>query len=225
MYGSIIKGSLLSLAVASMLTGCGSDKDDMLPAEYEVSISNMSNFQPLSPVGIIFGSEESFFEIGAPASLALEKLAEGGDNSELLATGKTSASTQSPVLPGETAILNIRKDFGDFKFSAFSMLVNTNDAFTGVNAYDLNDLEVGETVILKTNAYDAGTEGNSEAAGTIPGPADVNGEGFNAIRDDSNVVHMHSGVVTKDDGLSSSVLTEQAKFDNTVMRVSIRRTK
>ena len=220
----MIKGSLLCLTVVSLLTGCGSDKDEILPAEYEVSISNISNFQPLSPVGIIFSSGENFFDIGTSASLDLEKLAEGGDNSGLLALGKTSASMQGPLLPGETAVLNIRKDFGDFKFSAFSMLVNTNDGFTGVNAYDLGDLSVGETVVLNTNAYDAGTEDNSEAVGTIPGPAD-GGEGFNVLRDDVNVVRMHSGVVTKDDGLSSSVLSEQAKFDNTVMRLSIKRTK
>ena len=222
MFDSFIKGTLLSLAVSIMLTGCGSDKDGVLPAEYEVSISNTSNFQPLSPVGVVFSSQESLFDIGAPASLDLEKLAEGGDNSGLLALGNTSVSTQSPVLPGETAVVNITKNLEGLKFSAFSMLVNTNDAFTGVSVYDLGHLAIGETVTLTTNVYDAGTESNSEAEGTIPGPAD-GGEGFNAQRDDVNIVRMHSGVVSRDDGLSSSVLTEQARFDNTVMRMSIKR--
>jgi len=207
-----------------LLVGCGGEKKDLFPAEYEVEVTNLTNFQPLSPVGIVLHEDQSFFKVGETASLALEKLAEGGDNSELLALGKTSSSTDAPILPGETAVLNIRKKFRESKLSVFSMLVNTNDAFTGVNAHELGSMEVGETVVFNTRAYDAGTENNTESAGTIPGPAD-GGEGFNPLRDDVDVVHMHAGVVTKDDGLSSSVLSEQAKFDNPVMRVRLRRVK
>ena len=207
-----------------MFVGCGGDKKDLFPAEYEVEVTNLTNFQPLSPVGIVLHDDQSFFKVGETASLALEKLAEGGDNSEILALGKTSSSTDAAVLPGETAVLSIRKKFGESKLSVFSMLVNTNDAFTGVNTHELGNMEVGETVVLNTRAYDAGTENNTESAGTIPGPAD-GGEGFNPLRDDVDVVRMHAGVVTKDDGLSSSVLSEQAKFDNPVMRIRLRRVK
>ena len=212
------------MGVAILLVGCGGDKKDLFPAEYEVKVTNLTNFQPLSPVGIVLHDDQSFFEVGETASLVLEKLAEGGDNSGLLALGKTSASTDAAVLPGETAVLTIRKKFRELKFSAFSMLVNTNDAFTGINAYELGNMKVGETVVFNTRAYDAGTENNTESAGTIPGPAD-GGEGFNPLRDDVDIVRMHAGVITKDDGLSSSVLTEQAKFDNPVMRVTLRRVK
>ena len=225
MFYSLLKGSLLSLGLISLLSGCGDDSNEnQIPAEYEVKISNLTNFQPLSPVGLIFSEDDGFFNIGSSASVALEHLAEGGDNSDLLDMGNTSASTPTPVLPGETQTLTLSKGFGDFKFSAFSMLVNTNDAFTGVSAYSLKDLQVGEVLVLDANAYDAGTEANSEAAGTIPGPAD-GGEGFNALRDDVDRVRVHMGVVTKDDGLSSSVLSEQARFDTTVMRISISRTR
>ena len=45
-------------------------------------------------------------------------------------------------------------------------------------------------------AYDSGTEANSEAAGTIPGPVD-GGQGFAPVRDDPvDRVLMHSGVLT-----------------------------
>jgi len=226
--GSVIKNLTLSLGVAALLIGCGSDDNNgqsaLVPADFEVSITNMTNFQPLSPVGVIIDNKGELFEVGSSASAALEKLAEGGDNSELLANGIRSVSTDGPVLPGQTAVLTIRKPFGEFSLSAFSMLVNTNDAFTGVNAQELEGMKVGESITLNTNAYDAGTEANSEAAGTIPGPAD-GGEGFNAQRDDVDIVRMHSGVVTKDDGLSTSVLTQEAKFDNPVMRVVIKRIK
>ena len=47
------------------------------------------------------------------------------------------------------------------------MLVNTNDAFTGLNAIDVSSLAVDEALTFTTFAYDAGTEANSEAAGTF----------------------------------------------------------
>ena len=87
------------------------------------------------------------------------------------------------------------------------MLVNTNDAFSGINAMELDQLESGHTRVVYSYALDAGTEANSELAGTIPGPAD-GGEGFNAIRDDvTSVVTSHAGVVSQDDGHATSVLT------------------
>ena len=224
MFAQLIKGSVLSVGLVMMLAGCGDDNNEVqLPVEYEVEISNLTNFQPLSPVGLIF-DDEDFFEIGSPASLALEQLAEGGDNSALLDMGSATASSSDVILPGGTAVLTIRQGSPELKFSAFSMLVNTNDAFTGVSSYSLEDLNVGESVVINTNAYDAGTEANSESAGTIPGPAD-SGEGFNALRDDSDSVRMHMGVVSKDDGLTTSVLSAEAKFDNPVMRLRIRRIK
>jgi hypothetical protein len=42
---------------------------------------------------------------------------------------------------------------------------------------------------------------------------------------DSNFVAMHQGVVTKDDGLASSVLNESHRFDNPALGIMIKRTK
>ena len=69
---------------------------------------------------------------------------------------------------------------------------------------------------------DAGTEANSEAAGTIPGPAD-GGEGYNAERDDADLVSFHPGVVSADDGLMMSALTSAHRFDNPAVKLSITR--
>ena len=75
------------------------------------------------------------------------------------------------------------------------------------------------------SAHHSGTEANTESAGTMPGPAD-NGEGFNSARDDlADEVRMHSGVVTSDDGLSGSVLTQEHRWDNPTVRVVITRVK
>ena len=114
-------------------------------------------------------------------------------------------------------------DLGTLSLSLATMLVNTNDAFTGVNSTDLSGLAVGETVSMRAIAYDAGTEADSEGPGTIPGPAD-GGEGFNAARDDeADRVSMHPGVLSAADGLATSVLTEQHRFDNSVASISITR--
>ena len=46
---------------------------------------------------------------------------------------------------------------------------------------------------------------------------------MNTARDDVDFVAMHPGVVTADDGLSSSVLTGEHKFDNPALSVKIMR--
>jgi hypothetical protein len=102
------------------------------------------------------------------------------------------------------------------------MLGNTNDAFTGLNKVDLSELAINDSVTYKTVAYDSGTEANTETAETIPGPAG-GGEAFNSVRDDINMVTMHPGIVSSDDGLSTSTLSYQHKFDNPVMSVTITR--
>jgi hypothetical protein len=103
------------------------------------------------------------------------------------------------------------------------MLVNTNDAFTGVTEVSLSGLELGESMTMNALSYDSGTEANSEALGTIPGPAD-GGEGFNSVRDDlADHVTLHSGAITMDDGLNTSVLTEAHRWDNPTARVTITR--
>ena len=168
--------------------------------------------------------------IGEAASAGLELLAEGGDNSGLLdeVEGRSELSGEGPVGPGASDTLELEldsDDTGGALLTVITMLVNTNDAFTGLNAIDLSGMAVGDSVTRMGIAYDAGTEANSEAAGTLPGPVD-GGEGFNAARDDLNdQVTMHGGVVTRDDGLSSSALDQSHRFDNPVVRFTITRTQ
>ena len=81
-----------------------------------------------------------------------------------------------------------------------------------------------QVLSVRSIAYDAGTEADSEEAATIPGPAG-GGEGFNVARDDqADRVSMHSGVVSNNDGFATSNLTEQHRFDNPVVQIRIERT-
>jgi len=194
--------------------------DPITPASFDVAATNLTLGQPLSPLAVlIHDSGQSVLRIGEAASAGLELLAEGGDNSELLAEieAVAEASGGAPVGPGssETLTLELPDDQTDgLSLSVVSMLVNTNDAITGLHGISLAGMAVGDSMTYSAVAYDAGTEANSELAGTIPGPAD-GGEGFNEMRDDvGDFVTMHPGVVTADDGLTLSVLNQMHRFDN-----------
>mgnify|MGYP001825067394 CR=1 FL=1 len=204
------------------------------PVSYSVSVTNLTNAQPLSPIAVIaHQSGYSMFTIGSAGTVGLETMAEGGDNSALISEAdansnvSSTASGAAPIGPAgsETVTLsapNAQRPF--LRISVAGMLVNTNDAFVAVNAWPVDTMAIGDVVTVNAIAYDAGTEDDTESAATIPGPAG-GGEGFNATRDDgADQVGMHAGVVSGDDGLDTSDLTEQHRFDNPVARIRIERT-
>lgn len=69
---------------------------------------------------------------------------------------------------------------------------------------------------------EGGTEANSETAVSIHGPAG-GGEGFNAARDDSDVIVVHPGVITSSDGLTTSALDESHGWRNPVALIEVTR--
>ena len=203
---------------------------------FDVSISNLTNAQPLSPAAVIaHNSDYAVFEVGVAATVGLEELAEGGSNTALIADADAdansvfaTASGAAPVGPAGSETVSIsllESDLAALRLSVATMLVNTNDAITVLNGLDASSMAIGDSVTLNAIAYDAGTEFDSESASDIPGPAG-GGEGFNAVRDDEDDrVAMHPGIVSRSDGLVGSDLTEQHRFDNPVMRVRIERTQ
>ena len=230
-------------ASALVLQACDSDNDTFVAdpppppppamASFDVTVSNLTGAQPLSPVAIIaHQAGYQVFEIGVPATVGLEELAEGGDNSALLAEADAdtavfaTASGAGPIGPAGSETIGfevLESNLPDLLLSVSTMLVNTNDAISGVNGTAIGAMDVGDVITLRTIAYDAGTELNTEMASEIPGPAG-GGEGFNAARDDrADRVSMHSGVVSQDDGYATSSLTEQHRFDNPVTQIRIER--
>jgi len=214
-----------SLITAGLfLTACGDDTTN----SYKVSLKNLTYSQPLSPMVVSYHkNSESLYALGEAVDVSFEKLAEGGSNSELI-TSLNANSNVSSVVGGNAVIPPAKTDSIVITgtptdcISAVSMLVNTNDAFVGKNCLSVSSLQVGERVVVNLPAYDAGTESNLESSATIPGPV-AGGEGFNAQRDDSNFVTIHPNVVTKDDGLSSSVLTQSHRWDNPTAELVIER--
>ncbi len=236
---------LMALALGAMLLqACGSSSNSNPPpppppppppamASFDVSVTNLTGAQPLSPVAVIAHQDGyAVFVVGVSATVGLEELAEGGDNTALLSEADAdanvvaTASGAAPIGPAGSETINIEvleTDLPDLLISVSTMLVNTNDAISGINSVAVGDMAVGDVVSLRAIAYDSGTEANTELAGEIPGPAG-GGEGFNAARNDRvDMVAMHSGVISQDDGLATSDLTGQHRFDNPVSQIRIER--
>jgi len=234
---------LLLLSGSYLVSACDNDNAAPAPAapaappamaSFNVTVLNMTNAQPLSPVAVIAHQDGySFFSIGSTATVGLEEMEEGGDDSAFLAEADAdamvtvTASGAMPIGPGASEVVTVdllESELPGTRISVATMLVNTNDAFSGLDAILVDSMAVGELLRFRSIAYDAGTEADSEQATAIPGPAG-GGEGFNAARDDqADQVSMHSGVVSRDDGFATSDLTEQHRFDNPVAQILIVRT-
>ena len=169
--------------------------------EYEVSITNLTKGQIISPVVVATHRErmDPLFTLGSAASPELAMVAEDAVNGPLVAslTGdanvnsvETIFGTGGPIMPGETASVVIvgSKRFDHVSLAA--MLVTTNDAFTG-----LTGVEVPKkgTTSLTTIAYDAGSEANSEDCDHIPGPP-CGSPGVAAPGTPEGYVYVHPGI-------------------------------
>ena len=238
-----LKLTALTLS-AALLAACGGSSNNAPAAsapdaQFEVRFTNLTNAQPMSPVAVIMHSSgfNNFID-GEPASVAVEILAEGGNNAQVLseaqaatATHIASASTTGPVPPRSSTntpiTLNVpAARLTDLRLSVMSMLVHTNDGFTGLNATDISGMAVGSSRSFVAPTWDAGTEADTELANTLPGP-DFNGEGFNAARDDRiNRVRFHNGAVTSasvEFGLATSALLDRHRFLNPTSRITVTR--
>ena len=213
--------------------GGGAGEGDVT-ALFSVSAVNLTAGQPFSPpLLVLHEAGYRLFEVGESASVALETLAEGGDAAPLGAVADADPAVRGtqladgPVPPGGSTSWTVEVPPGasDPRLSIATMLVNTNDAFTSVDEAALGELSVGDTLALTSITWDAGTEANTEAAGTLPGPID-GGEGFAAVRDDDvDRVLRHSGVLSAADGLAGSVLGDVHRFLDPGMRVIVTRTR
>lgn len=218
-----MKSFIFFTAVILSVAAC-KGKEEMELRTYTVTVTNATANQPLSPP--VLASHEvgvSAWRVGGAASEALEVLAEGGDASQLLQHAYSRVQDDAPLLPGQVVSYDIDVPaYHSAALSFASMLVNTNDAFTGVTDLSLENLSVGERMQILAPIYDAGTEFNSELQAEIPGPA-AGGEGYSAMRNDVNRVAYHPGVVSSQDGLADSVLDATHRFDQGAVTIVIHR--
>jgi hypothetical protein len=219
--------AIVSVFIIAACTDSGSSKSN-----YKVTMTNLTSNQPLSPQGVVLHTGEYLaWQVGEQAAAGIERLAEAGDpavfldQAEMDANVLVTAQNGSVIIPGSSISVEIKsKRDSDLRMSVATMLVNTNDAYTGLTGTLIGDLAVNESKTVYAPAYDAGTEANSETAATVPGPAG-NGEGYNPVQDDRGFITVHSGAVTADDGLAGSSLNESHRWDNPVTRIIVTRIK
>ncbi|CAM9937812.1 unnamed protein product [Ectocarpus sp. 12 AP-2014] len=147
---------------------------------FKVRVRNLTYMQPFSPPLIVAHTKDvALFKEGLPANDAIKLMAENGDNSALLELAGLedvapficgAVVAEGPLFPGETWSGEIVVDphtCPDPVYSAVSMLINTNDAFMGI---DSHSLDFYGSIKDYPAAFDAGTETNDELCSSIPGP-------------------------------------------------------
>ncbi len=181
---------------------------------YRITITNLTDGQPLTPALVAtHKGNDGLFTVGDVASFELKEIAENGNlapmqdrvagDGDFFDLVVQTGSTAPPVLPGETISFEIDAAPPHNFLSWTSMLICTNDGFTGVDTLKLPSA-VGQSVTGATQGYDAGTEVNTEAfADVVPpcGPLtgqDSMGQGT-ATSDPSltegGVIHHHEGIL------------------------------
>lgn len=161
---------------------------------FEITFTNISHGIILTPpIFSVSHRKIDIFELGEPASLGLEMVAEGGSTNEL--KGELEAEgvqdlvqAQTPVPPGKSITVELEGDTHS-RLNLASMLLPTNDGFVALNG---KRLRRGGTQVIYLSAYDAGTEENDESCDNIPGPQ-CGGEGFNEA-DGEGFVVPHAGI-------------------------------
>lgn len=152
---------------------------------YRVTIENLTTGQALTPaIAATHSGRHLLFDVGRPASDEIVQIAENGDlgpmsgfiaSSPSVIDSFTGSAPQVPAAnPGRTPFssrvtFDIDGRRGHDRISWAAMLVCTNDGFTGVDGLRL-PAKVGQTVVARAAAYDAGSEANTEDFGDIVPP-------------------------------------------------------
>lgn len=198
-----LKQTLKSLSIVSTLVATA----QVNAADLDISLVNLTHSIAFTPILVASHDQQtSLFNLGETASTSLQKMAEGGDTSDLksdvaAAGGLSLDLTSAPTLAGTTSTGTL--DTGvNTHLSLTAMMLPTNDGFVGLNSWEIPTQAGTYTVLL--NAYDAGTEINDEiingggAPGTAGVPADPSGNGGSgatgASSNEANAsVHIHPG--------------------------------
>jgi len=190
------------LAIA-LITVCGilvsgvADAKKDKTTRYAVTITNITRGQIISPPIVISHNKDyQLFSLGGLATDELAALAEDGNTEPLSEHLKYLNSVYDrnaaggPIMPGASVTVEIETKKGYDLLSAAGMLVTTNDAFFAVR--DVKARSKGDEA-FNAEAYDSGTEGNSEDCAYIPGPPCGN-PGQRDTADAEGYVYIHSGI-------------------------------
>ena len=199
---------LAGLAGAALLTGSATADDDndddggSAAKTWQVTVSNLTppgpgapGSQPLSPpLFVVHSGKADVWSVGDIASHGLAAIAEDANNAVLESALPTLPDVKTvftgaggPIPSGQSRAFTVETSGKFNRLSLVTMLVNTNDAFTGLDSLRLQGRGGTHTTI----AYDAGSERNNELASHIPGPCCNNP----FVRDpEGAVIRMHGGI-------------------------------
>jgi Spondin_N len=177
---------LAGLAAAALITSSATADDDdddggSAPKTWQVTVANLTppgpgppGSQPLSPpLFVVHSNKADVWSVGEIASHGVAAIAEDANNAVLesalpaLPGVKTVfTGVGGPIPSGQSRTFTVETSGRFNRLSLVTMLVNTNDAFTGLDSLRLR----GHGGTHMTISYDAGSELNNELESHIPGP-------------------------------------------------------
>ncbi|NOX92986.1 MAG: hypothetical protein GXP18_11215 [Gammaproteobacteria bacterium] len=211
-------------------------------ATWDVTITNLTNGNHFTPLLVTaHDSDTHLFQVGMPASLPIEHMAECGHLDPLFLTPEVGAADADTIDNPATGLLAPGTSTSamlvttETHLSIVAMVLPTNDAFLGLESQYIPS-EAG-TYTYYVNAYDAGTEANDEMlmtagecaytdSGMIPGApgmdAGMNGTGV-ATADSNTMIHVHRGVLGDQDetGGTSDLNSTIHRWQNPVAKITV----
>ncbi|MGH8775286.1 MAG: spondin domain-containing protein [Jiangellaceae bacterium] len=170
----LLAGALL--LVLTVLAGPATAAPEHGSTTWRVTVENLTpeGSQPLSPpLVVVHSNRADVWSVGTIANHGVAAIAEDANNAVLEQVlpdikGVTDVFTVAggPIPSGQSRTFDVESRGGFDRLTLLTMLVNTNDAFTGLDSMRLR----GRGDLVRTAAYDAGSERNNELVGFIPGP-------------------------------------------------------
>ncbi len=206
---------------------------------YKVTITNLTIsgqwFTP--PVVATHNKNVQLFAPRSPASFELKEIAENGNLTPLVEALSVNpgvydlvvavAGDPPPLMPQGSVTFEITAANGAKFLSFVSMLICTNDGFTGVNSLRLPK-HIGQTARARSIAFDAGTEINTEDFADIvpPCPALSGVPSMDPGSGMSDPALAEGGVIRRHAGISgiADLIPAIHDWNNPVVQIEVTRT-
>ncbi len=209
--------TLVGVASILLVPGLANSEEG---STYKVTITNLTPGQAFTPpVLVTHSTRTGIFTLGEAASSEIQAIAENGNNAPLLAALGVNVEVHevvegmAPLVPANNpggTMFDSSATFmittkGKAKFLSFaSMLICTNDGFTGLDSIKLGK----KKMTVFSVAYDARTEMNTEDFANMVPPCQgligvSSGEGGTGMTEpmlaEDGVVIPHVGIIGGDD--------------------------
>lgn len=229
-FGRIVASVIMAGSLTVAAGALAQDEDPSSAEFFEVTVTNITRGQQFTPILVAsHRADVRLFELGMPASPALQIVAEEGNVAPLTEAlrampGVLEVTDSGALLnPGASASIRVRAHGAFDHVSVAAMLIPTNDGFFAVNGARIPHGR-SQTQMLTSVAYDAGSERNDELCASIPGPffTECGGPGGGAAPTgaEEGYVHVHAGI----HGIGDMSSAER-DWRNPVARITIRRVR